>query len=101
MKVKFKLHDRPTRLARAASTRRRGCDILFGKSEIGSILDSGNGFHVSLMVIKADIMEDGNPNTVWKNVILTKRFSELDHARDFVRKNWETIKTTFDLYFGD
>ena len=99
MKVKFKFHEKAKGLMRVASGR-RGCDIIFGKNKIGSMTDDG-AFNIRLMILKADIMEDGNENCKWKWVTLKKKFSNLDDAKDFVRENWNNINKYFDIYYGE
>ena len=100
MKVKFKLYEKAKGLMRIAYYK-EGCYIIFGKNKIGEITNNrvyDGAFNIKFMIVKTDIMEDGNENCKWKWVTLKKKFSNLDDAKDFVRENWEIIQQ-LNLYF--
>lgn len=55
-------------------------------------------FKIRLMVNKKDIMEDGNPNCVWKNIFLHDRFDTAQEAKDFLNTHIKTITTQYRLH---
>lgn len=67
--------------------------------EVGTIFE--DGFRIQLQVIKKDILEDGNPNCVWKNVLLKYRPTSLQDAKDYLNNNQEKILSLVDLWYGE
>ena len=50
------------------------------------------------MVDKKDILEDGNPNCVWKNITFKKVFDTAQDAKDFLHKNFDNICSTYKIH---
>lgn len=71
--------------------------ILLNKIHVGSI-DEGDKFKIRLKIVKKDIMEDGNPNCVWRWAKLSFYGSTLDEAKTYLNENIDTILNTLKLY---
>ena len=87
-----------------------GCFVKLGRAKVGniqeirsySITDPNAGkFSISFQVIKKDIMEDKNPNCLWKWITLKYKPSSLKEAKDFVVKFSEDIQKKFHLYIEE
>jgi len=72
-------------------------DIKLQKVEVGTI-DYEAPFKIRLMVVKADIMEDGNKNCPWKWMRLKKEFTSLQEAKDWLKANYEQIRKQINIY---
>jgi len=72
-------------------------DIKIKKKIVGYIADA-EPFTIHLMVIKKDIMENGNPNCDWKWISLKKESTSLQEAKDFLQENFDPITIRFNLY---
>jgi hypothetical protein len=70
--------------------------IKLNKIEVGNISDD-TPIKIRFMVVKDDIMEDNNPNCVWKWITLKREFISLQDAKDFLNVNIEHILTKFNL----
>jgi len=70
--------------------------IKLNKIKCGGI-DDKRPHQIRLQVIKKDIMEDGNPNCKWRNILLKKESNSLQEA-----KNWlnapEILKIIHEKY---
>lgn len=66
---------------------------------VGSI--TSEDFKIRLKVIKADIMEDKNPNCEWKWITLAKKSANLQEAKDFLIANTKAIVEKYNLYKQD
>lgn len=79
--------------------------IKFNKKDVGQIysLDGYNGgpFKIQLRVIKKDIMEDGNPNCIWRNIILKKELATLPEAKEWLNANIDLILSKYELHMKD
>jgi len=64
--------------------------VKFRKIQVGSI-DNSFPHKIRLMVMKKDLMEDGNPNCKWKWITLRKESKSLQEAKDFLNNNVEGI----------
>lgn len=64
--------------------------IKLNKKECGSI-DYKEPHKIHFMIIKDDIMEDGNPNCVWKWVKLKNKFNSVEEAKEFLELNFDSI----------
>ena len=53
---------------------------------------------IKLMIIKADIKEDGNANCTWKWITFKSEFNEAQQAKDWVREHWESITSKYNVY---
>lgn len=73
--------------------------IKIGKIKVGSI-DNSAPHTIRLQKIKADIMEDGNPNCVWRWVKLKAQFKSIEEAKEFLNSNYEAI-IKLNLYLAD
>jgi hypothetical protein len=71
-------------------------NIKIKRKKVGSI-DAEFPHKINLMVIKKDIMEDGNQNCEWKWVTLKREFDILDEAKLFLRQNYDSITKQFNL----
>lgn len=63
----------------------------------GSI-DNDAPHSVRLMAIKDDIMEDANPNCIWKWVKLKKAFESVQGAKDFLKKYSSEIQQSINIF---
>jgi len=71
--------------------------IKIDKKVCGTI-DSRSPFKIRLMVIKKDLMEDGNENCIWKWIVLKKKSESIKEAKDYLNENIELIRKQFALY---
>lgn len=67
------------------------------KRNVVGRIDDKKPHKISLMVIKDDIMEDGNPNCdwVWKKV--NREFNSVEEAKIWLNDNFERITTSLNL----
>ena len=73
--------------------------IKLNGKECGNIRD--NEQHtIGFMVIKDDIMEDGNKNCIWKWIFLKDKFSSLNEAKEFLNINFDKF-SKLNLYLID
>ncbi len=74
-------------------------EIKYKRKACGQILeDKLKGYKVRLMIIKQDILEDGNPNCKWKWIQFKPRFKTLQDAKDWVNKGFDVIMKTYNIY---
>jgi hypothetical protein len=71
-------------------------DILLNKNKVGAI-DPEKPHHIRLMVMKADIMEDGNPNCKWRWISLKHESETLDDAKIFLNEGIDTILIKYKI----
>jgi hypothetical protein len=71
-------------------------DVLLNKNKVGAI-DPEKPYRLRLMVMKADIMEDGNPNCPWKWISLKHESESLDDAKNFLNENIDTVLTKYKI----
>jgi len=71
--------------------------IKYKGHQVGGIMDA-KPYQIRLMVIKEDIMEDGNTNCKWKNIFLAKKSESLDEAKLWLNENIEKILCKYELY---
>lgn len=77
-------------------------DLKIKKNKFGMITSiSKNEWIIQLMIIKADIMEDGNKNCTWKWTTLKYRGTTADEAKDWVSENIDLIQERFNLYLSE
>ena len=93
MKFTFKT-TKPT--GRYSSFRDDFHDIKIKGIVVGTITDET--WKINLMVEKADIMEDGNPNCQWKWIRLKKESNSLQEAKDFLNANFKEIMRRWNIY---
>jgi len=77
--------------------------IKYKKQKVGNIIQkdlSGGSFKPGLQVIKADIMEDGNPNCKWKWVWFLPQ-PTLQAAKDLLNNNIDSILEKYVLKTSD
>lgn len=72
-------------------------DIKLQGKKVGSI-SNNHPYTISLMVIKDDIMEDGNPNCAWKWITVNREFNSVDEAKEHLNEYIYEILSTYDLY---
>ena len=65
--------------------------------EVGYITDDAP-HKIAFQVEKADINEDGNPNSPWRWRGLKKRFDSVQEAKDFILANTTTILEKFKIW---
>lgn len=71
--------------------------IKFNKCIVGSI--DGKTYNIRLMVVKKDIMEDGNPNCTWKWITLSiDSFTSLKEAKEWLNANILSIREKYQLH---
>lgn len=66
------------------------------KQTIGTI-DDEQPHEIRLMVVKQDIMEDGNPNCDWKWIQLKAEFKTINEAKEFLNVNFIAINAKWKL----
>lgn len=93
MKVTFKT-EKPTGKYKSFSLPSHFIKI--GDARIGSI--DAEDFTIRLMIIKSDIMEDGNKNCPWKWVRLSRKSVSLQDAKEFIKNNFKSIEEKFNLF---
>jgi|GEM_PF-2315572 hypothetical protein len=71
-------------------------DVKLNKVVVGNILDD-KPHKIRLMVIKADINEDGNPNCAWKWITLKHDSDSLQDAKDFLNANFDIITGKYNI----
>lgn len=71
-------------------------DILLNKNKVGAI-DPEKPHTIKLMVMKADIMEDGNPNCSWKWISLKHKSESLDKTKEFLSENIDVILAKYKI----
>ena len=64
--------------------------IKLNGNPVGEIEDS-NPVKIRLMIIKSDILEDGNANCDWKWITLNRNFTSLDEAKIWLNENINLI----------
>ena len=70
--------------------------VKLNKIECGSI-GAEKPHKIRLQVVKADIMEDGNPNCKWKWITLKQESETLQEAKDFLNKNFVSINSKYKI----
>jgi hypothetical protein len=50
------------------------------------------------MVLKKDIIEDNNPNCLWRNIIFQNKFSTSQLAKDWLNNNIDLILSKYNLH---
>jgi hypothetical protein len=71
-------------------------DVLLNKNKVGSI-EPVKPFSIRLMVMKADIMEDGNSNCPWKWITLKHESESLDDAKTFLNESIDIILRKYKI----
>jgi len=70
-------------------------DIKIKKKKVGSIVD--RTWSIRLMVLKDDIMEDGNANCEWKWITLKKQSASLQEAKDWLNENFISLNEKYKI----
>lgn len=75
-------------------------DIKLNKVTVGSITEQREDgkYRIGLMVLKEDIMEDGNPNCVWKWIWLKYKGTSWNDAKSFVNTFYKEIQEKYNIY---
>jgi hypothetical protein len=80
----------------------RTCQIKINKIVVGEIVenrrDRSEEIKIKLMVIKSDIMEDGNPNCIWKWITFKKTFESEELAKIWFKENIEGIMGKWNIF---
>jgi hypothetical protein len=71
--------------------------IKINRKQVGSI-DPDNPFRIRLLVLKDDIMEDGNPNCPWKSICLKKESTSLQEAKKFLNDHFTSLTAKYKIY---
>ena len=95
MKFTFKKDKAPTGLASIGHI--TTSYIKLNKRKVGYIKEV-EPFKIRLMVIKKDIMEDGNPNCPWKWIALKKESKTLEEAKTFLNEKIDLILEKYNLW---
>ena len=74
--------------------------IKLKRKQLGSI-DDKFPHSIRLMVVKKDILEDGNPNCNWKWITLSKKSDSIKEAKEFLNNNIEGIMNKYTLHQHD
>jgi hypothetical protein len=64
---------------------------------IGTTKLNDGKFTVGFMIIKKDIMEDGNPNCVWRWARMKPKFDTPEDAQKWILENQERILSSYKL----
>ena len=78
--------------------------IIYNKKKVGALYlltEAGTNIHkfqISLVVLKKDIMEDNNPNCVWRWVRLKGRYETEAEACQFLNDNKEQLFESMTLW---
>lgn len=102
MKITFRREAQATGLY-AVGNSTPGVNIKYNKKVFGFIHPptwNHDGWDISFMVYKDDIMEDKNPNCAWKWVKVNRKFETEDESRQFMKDN-ETEITAMKLRFEE
>jgi hypothetical protein len=70
--------------------------VFLNKNEVGSI-EPDKPHKIRLMVMKKDILEDGNCNCEWKWITLKRESESLQEAKDFLNENIDVILTKYTI----
>ena len=100
-KLSFKKGEKPKGLASVANPY-PSTYILSDKNWAGSIhppsySSKTNSWRVGIMVIKADIMEDKNPNCAWKWVHFAEEFETEALARVWIKEHWKSLNEKYNI----
>ena len=71
--------------------------IKYNKIECGVIGES-KPHHIMLKIIKKDIMEDGNPNRIWRWMTFKKDFESIQDAKNWINQYKKQILNKYNLY---
>ena len=66
-------------------------------SKVGEINDE-HPHKISLIVLKDDILEDGNSNCEWKWITLKKESNSVSEAKEFLINMCQLLKEKYKLY---
>jgi hypothetical protein len=100
-KLSFKKEPKSTGLARVANPH-SSTKILINKEWCGTIqhpfkYSKNDLWTVGLMIIKADIMEDDNPNCPWRWAWMKTQFKDDVEAKAWIKENWEMLLMRYDI----
>jgi hypothetical protein len=70
--------------------------VFLNRNEVGSI-NPEKPFLIRLMVMKKDILEDGNSNCEFKWITLKRESKTLDEAKTFLNNNIDAILKIYTL----
>ena len=70
--------------------------VLLNKNKVGAI-EPDKPYRLRLMVMKADIMEDGNKNCSWKWITLKHESESVDEAKVFLNEGIDAILTKYKI----
>jgi hypothetical protein len=67
---------------------------------VGSFSESAinNSSVIAFHVIKEDILEDGNPNCIWKSRFIKNPNNKIKDTQKFLNENFHIIIEKFNLY---
>ena len=102
VKLSFKKGGRNTGLY-AIGTPYNSTEIKINKKIVGQILppswnSNNKGWQVMLMIVKKDIMEDGNKNCVWRYITFKKEFEKEELARIWLKDNIDGIMEKWNIF---
>lgn len=100
----FKKHPKATGLA--AISDRPQIDIKFRNKRVGIIhqptaFRGMNNWQIGFMIVKADLMEDGNPNCPWRWLFVKNDATDEESARSWVKRNFESFTKRYNLWSHD
>lgn len=65
-------------------------------AKVGFFTDKN--LRIYLSVIKDDIMEDKNPNCIFKNITLAYKGKDIQECKDFLNRNFKAIISKYNLH---
>ncbi len=102
-KIRFKKEPRETGLA-SVGAGDPNIDIKVNGKVCGYIShprwnSQDRNIRIRLSVIKEDIMENGNPNCIWKWITLKYIPENDEQAKQFLKENVDAIVEKYSLYY--
>lgn len=98
----FKKISRSKGLAGVAEAGKEYYDIKLDGVEVGIFgrNNSFNAINIRFKIVKKDIMEDGNPNCIWKWITLKYKPISIEEAKRFLKAFNKEIQIEYKLYIN-
>ncbi len=105
IKLTFKKHKRITGLA-GVGYPYQNVDMkingkIFGTIHSPNWNSTDNKWRITVSIIKNNIMEDGNPNCNWMNILLKMKFEDENSAREWMKSHIDKIINKWNLHYGE
>jgi hypothetical protein len=103
IKLSFKKDPNPTGLSSVGNPH-PNTNIKINKKVVGTIYgptwrSEKHTWKICLSIEKNYIMEDGNPNCTWKNVVLKVDFETEKDARIWLKENIDRLNNKYKFHF--